>query len=268
MILRILKYAGYFFLAYAAILTLTYLMQRTLIYITSPLKPSLSQSAIEGVREIAIETEDGLTLAAWYKPPASKNHPVVLRFHGNASNMWWSMDSMTAFAARGYGILAAEYRGYSGNPGRPDEEGFYKDARAAMGWLHTQGFEEPDIILFGESIGSSPAVQMAIEHPDVRALVLLSPFTSLTDAAAVHYPFLPVSWILKDRHDNLSKIGRISTHLIVVHGTADRIVPFDQGQKLFEAAPDPKDFVMLVGAGHNDLWQHGGEKKILALIPE
>lgn len=268
MIFTILKYALYLLLAYAALVALTYIMQRSLIYITSPLKPSLSQSAIAGVQEVSIQTEDGLTLTAWYKPPKSKNHPVVLRFHGNASNMWWSMDSMTAFVDRGYGVLAAEYRGYSGNPGRPDEEGFYKDARASFAWLKSQGFDDPDIIVLGESIGSSPAVQMAVDHPDVRSLILLSPFTSLTDAASVHYPFLPVSWLLKDRHDNLARIGQISTHLIVVHGTADHIVPYEQGQTLFEAAPDPKDFVMLVGAGHNDLWQHGGEEKILALISE
>lgn len=268
MILQILKYAGFAFLLYGALVALAYVMQRSLIYITSPLKPSLSQTIVADVKEVSIATEDGLALAAWYKPPASSAHPVILRFHGNAGNVWWSMDSMKAFAAAGFGVLAAEYRGYSGNPGTPDEEGLYKDARAHIEWLKTQGITDKDIILFGESIGSSPAVQMALEYPDAGMLVLLSPFTSLVDTASVHYPLLPVTWLLKDRHDNLSRIGKIRMPLAIAHGTSDIVVPYVQGKKLFEAAPESKIFLTLDGAGHNDLWHYGAEQKIMTLIVE
>src|SRR5690606_24335011 len=111
-------------------------------------------------------------------------------------------------ASRGYGLLLAEYRGYNGNPGKPDEEGLYHDGRAALAFLESAGIARRDVVLAGLSIGTGPAVQLATEQ-EVRALILISPVASLPMTASAAYPWLPVRWLLRDRYDNLAKLPRV-----------------------------------------------------------
>jgi fermentation-respiration switch protein FrsA (DUF1100 family) len=156
-------------------------------------------------------------------------------------------------------VLLFDYRGYGRSEGRPDEEGTYRDGRAAYNYLVRECGLAPDrIILFGESLGAAIAVQMATEL-QARALVLESPFTSIRDMARSVYPFLPVGSLLRTRYDNLAKIQQVTVPLLVLHGTHDRTVPFAQGKRLFEAAREPKRFFGIEGAGHNDTFYVGGE---------
>ena len=119
----------------------------------------------------------------------------------------------------------------------------------AYEWLRAKGITAGRIVLFGESLGSGVAVQVAAEKP-VAAVILDSPFTSLPDVAAAHYPFLPVRLLLRDRYLSLAFIGRIKAPLLIVHGEKDRIVPFALGKRLFEAAREPKPFEAFPGIGH------------------
>lgn len=261
-------FIGAAILIYVAILGAMYMNQRNMVYVATTQKPQLEDSRISGVEEIAVTTSDGLSLLAWYKPPANAGRPTILRFHGNGSNVMWSMNSMQSYASQGYGVLAAEYRGYSDNPGRPSEDGFYRDARAYMEWLVRNGTPESKIILYGESLGSGPAVQMAIDYPAIHALVLQCAFSSLTEAAASHYPYFPVALLLKDRYDNLSKIGKLKSPLILVHGTNDNITPYRLAQKLFDAAPQPKTLITIEGGNHNDLASFAIDQKIMNSLSE
>lgn len=260
--------AGYAILIYVSLVGGLFLAQRDMMYAPGYDKPLLKSTGIIGIEEIAVKTADGLTLFGWYKAPQD-GRPTILWFHGNASNVGWTAVSAIPYIKQGYGVLLAEYRGYATNPGKPTEEGLYKDARAFMGWLlNEKKTPESSIILFGESLGSGPATQLAMEHPTVQALVLEAPFSSAQDVAQKRYPFMPVGLMLKDKYDNLSKIREIRSRLIVVHGGKDRVVPYVFGERLFNAAPEPKSMVTIDAADHNNLAEFDVADKVISLLAE
>lgn len=268
MMRKMLSIAGSVVFIYVLLIGMMYVMQRNLMYVTGSNKPSLEQTGLVGLDEVVVQTEDDFILYGWYKKPASPQKPTIVWFHGNASHVGITAARAEPYLKEGYGLLAVEYRGYAGNPGSPTEQGIYKDARAFINWLKENGTQENNIVLYGESIGSGPAVQMATEYPALRALVLESPFTSAVDAASFHYPFAPVKWLLKDRYENLSKIKDIKAPLIMAYGNKDRIVPYTLSEKLFEAAPEPKSRILIDGGDHNDLDDFNVSDKIISLLSE
>ena len=152
----------------------------------------------------------------------------------------------------GASVLIFDYRGYGRSEGKPSEEGVLADARAARAWLAArEKIPEALVVLMGESLGGAVAVDLAARD-GARALVLESSFSSLPDVAAYHYPFLPVSWAMRTRFDSLSKIGNYHGPLLQAHGEADTIVPIQFGRRLFEAANQPKQFLLVPGHDHND----------------
>ncbi|MBI3440919.1 MAG: alpha/beta hydrolase [Proteobacteria bacterium] len=162
----------------------------------------------------------------------------------------------------GYGVYLCEYRGFGGNPGSISEEGFYKDARAALRWLETNGYASSQWVIYGESIGSGSAVQMAAEFQP-KMLILEGAFSSALDVAKERYFWLPVSYMLKDKFDNISKIKSIHSSLLMLHGEGDPTVPLHSAQKLYEAANQPKQFSLIRGGGHNNLYDFGAGQVIL-----
>lgn len=269
MIAILAKILGYGLLAYAALVGGLYLAQRDMMYFPGYEKPVIAGTGIIGIKEIKVRTQDGLDLFGWYKAPRSENMPTILWFHGNASNVGWAATGAIPYVKQGYGVLLAEYRGYSTNPGKPSENGIYQDARAFMQWLKQErGVEDDFIILYGESIGSGPAVQLAMEHPGIHTLVLVAPMTNVLDLASARYPFMPAGMLLKDRYDNLAKITEIESPLIVVHGERDSVIPYAFGKRLFDAAPEPKSMITIQDGDHNDLAEYEIAPKILSLLSE
>lgn len=264
----ILKILGYGVLVYFCLVTGLFLAQRDIMYMPSYLKPDVKGAGIIGLKEINVKTDDGVTLYGWYKPAVSTNKPTVMFFHGNAGNLAMSTLTAMPFIKQGYGFLAVEYRGYSGNTGKPDENGLYNDARAFWAWLVKQDVKPGQIILIGESLGAGVATQIAFENPKIHTLVLIAPFTSAADIAKRRYPFMPVEKMLKDRYENIRKIGKVESPIIFVHGTKDTVVPLSYGEALYNAAPDPKSMIIIDGAGHNDLYQHNAIEKIMSLLAE
>lgn len=263
--LNILAYAG---LIYFSLVGGLFLSQRDLIYFPTQERPLVQNAGIIGLEEISVRTQDGLDLYGWYKPSLTDNGPVLVWFHGNASNIGWSASRAKPYIDAGYGILLTEYRGYSRNPGKPSEDGLYQDARAFLSWLEQQDIMQDRIILYGESIGSGPAVQMALEYPGVRALVLESPFTSLLDIASSNYPFIPVQYFLKDRYDNLSKIKSVTRPTIFIHGAQDSVVPYSLGKRLFEAANEPKTMITIPDGDHNTMDNASLAEKVISSLSE
>jgi fermentation-respiration switch protein FrsA (DUF1100 family) len=234
-----------------------FLAQRSLLYLPDQTRPQLGPLVEAGFREITLNTEDGLSLLAWYRPPNS-GAPVIAYFHGNGGHLGYRSNRMMRFAEAGFGVLLLEYRGYGGNPGSPSETGFYTDAAAALDFLsRQQGVPSTRLVLYGESLGSGIAAHMAAGR-EIAALILEAPFTRLSDAASYHYPYVPVSLLLHDRFDTLAAIGRVKAPILVMHGERDRVVPVRFGHALFAAAPEPKEGWFSPEGGHEDLARFGG----------
>jgi fermentation-respiration switch protein FrsA (DUF1100 family) len=179
---------------------------------------------------------------------------VVLFCHGNGGNVaCWGWVPHLYRDRLGASVLVFDYRGYGKSEGTPTEAGILADARAARRWLAKRtGVAEGDIVVAGKSLGGGVAVDLAARD-GARALILESPFTSLTEVAVHHLPWLPARWLMNTRLDSLALIGWYDGPLLVSHGDADRTVPYEMGQRLFEAANYPKSFVTIPGGGHNDL---------------
>jgi fermentation-respiration switch protein FrsA (DUF1100 family) len=198
------------------------------------------------------ETDDGTRLHGWYVPAANPR-AVVLFAHGNAGNLTDRLDIIDALAnVLGASVLAFDYRGYGRSEGHPSEQGILADARAARRWLARRaGIPESQIVLMGESIGGAVMVDLAADD-GARALVLENTFTSLADVAAYHYPWLPVKLVMRSKLDSASKIRDYHGPLLQFHGDSDRIIPFKLGQRLFDAANEPKRLVVIPFGDHND----------------
>lgn len=239
-----------------------WVFQRSLIYFPSQILPDVA-AVLPGAEEVTFPTEDGLRLAAWFVPTTGDaNGGTVVVLNGNAGNRSHRAPLARALAEKGYGVLLVDYRGYGANPGRPTEDGLIADARAAVAYLETRPDVDADqIAYFGESLGAAVAIGLAEQRPPA-ALVLRSPFVSLPDIASVHYPFLPTSGLLWDHYPNLDRISRIDAPILIVAGSADSIVPPSQSQRLFEAASEPKEFVMIEGADHNDFELTAGDQLV------
>lgn len=236
-------------LVYAAVLGALYVFQRSLQYFPDTRRIAPPAAGLAGVEEVAIETADGETLVAWYAP-APPGRPTIVYFHGNGGALWARADRVALFSETGFGVLLLSYRGYGGSTGSPTEAGLFADARAAVAFLAGRGAAPASLIYYGESLGSGVAVRMAADHPPA-GLVLEAPFTSAADVAAGIYWWLPVRLLMKDQFDSLSLIRRVNAPLAVIHGDRDAVVPFVLGKRLFEAANDPKTFIVLEGQGHN-----------------
>jgi hypothetical protein len=198
---------------------------------------------------VEISTADGETLHGWFVP-APEATGTVLFFHGNAGNISHRMEYLSMFNGLGYNTFIFDYRGYGDSSGRPSEEGTYRDAEAAWDYLTNQRSILPGrIILFGESLGGAIAAWLAArEKPGL--LVLASVFTSVPDVAAKLYPFLPVRLLSRFEYNTLESLNSVTCPVFVAHSPDDEIVPFEQGQALYEAAPEPRQFLELQG-GHN-----------------
>jgi uncharacterized protein len=221
--------------------------------------------------EATLYTADGLELQGWFfpaEPRDGKPAPTLLFFHGtsyNASDMWVTDERALAFhdflEGTRCSFLVFDYRGYGRNPGVATEEGTYTDAAAALAWLHARDDVDPATIFFyGFSLGSGIATEMAVREPSA-ALILRAPFTSLRDMIIdwdrrFRIPLAIAPWLPLTRYDNLAKIRRLDRPLLVMHGDADSTVPHDMGQRIFDAAPDPRRFVAFPGAGHSEIANH------------
>ena len=203
--------------------------------------------------EVTFGTEDGLTLRGWFVPPAAGPRGMtVLAFNGNGGNRALRAPLADALSQMGFAVLLFDYRGYGGNPGSPGEEGLAADARAAVAYLERRDDVDPErLVYFGESLGAAVALRLALERTPA-ALILRSPFTSMTDVGRHHYFFLPVSWLLKERYPSLDRIPGLSCPLLVIAGDRDRIIPVEQSRRLHDAAPPPKRLFIVPGGDHND----------------
>lgn len=251
--------------AYAALCAFMFVAQRNFLYAPNRSRPDQDSTGAPQMDVVELTAADGLPLLAWYRAPKNDRLPMIVYFHGNAGHIGDRATKMAPFLKAGFGLLLLSYRGYGGNPGKPTEQGLYADARAALDFGRDQGVGEDRLAIYGESLGSGVAVQMATERP-IAALVLEAPFTSMTKVAHEKVPYVPVPLLIRDRYDSLSKIGDVEAPLLVIHGEADRTVPVGHGRRLFAAAADPKQSLFLPHAGHADVFDFGVADEVRAFL--
>jgi len=210
------------------------------------------------VEDVWLLTADGVRINAFYhsNPPSKQ---VLLWFHGNAENIGYDLDQLRDLAKIGVNILAVDYRGYGKSEGEPDEAGVYQDADAAYDYLIEQRhFRPQDIFIQGHSLGGAVAVDLASRRP-CGGLIVESSFTNARAMARRMFVIPLVEYVVKSRFDSLQKIHLVHAPILIVHGTSDEVIPFAMAQQLFAAAPEPKRFYPVEGAGHNDLLEVGGK---------
>lgn len=271
------RLAGLTLLPYLFVTGMLGFLQRSLIYLPAKGAVPVTEAGYppQQLREIKRVTEDGITLHGWFVRadgadwsadalPPDDQCWIMLYFPGNGGHRGYRLKEIRQMTSLGCHVVYFDYRGYAENGGTPSEEDIARDARGTWDFATRQLGAAPDrIVLWGESLGGGVATRLAAdlsrEGRPPAGLVLRGTFTSLVDAAAYHYPWLPVRWLLLDRYPSLVRIGSVTCPLLMIHGRLDRIVPFEQGQRLFAAAPAvsgngvPKRFVELPHAGHNDM---------------
>jgi hypothetical protein len=237
-------------IAFAVVLALAvamYVGQDRLIFHPQPMTETglaRTTNAFPGAESVFIQARDGTRLHAWYV----KGSPLIVYFGGNAEEVSW----MLGPAARnvpGSGWLLVDHRGYGASAGAPSEQALASDA---IEWFDhaKQRLNAQRIVAFGRSLGSGVAVQLAAARP-VAAVILVTPFDSLTNVARHHYPYLPVSWMLKHPFDSLGRAPAIAAPLLCLVAERDEVIPVVHSRRLFDAWKGPKRWVELGGAGHN-----------------
>lgn len=231
------------------------LLQRKLMYFPDATYFTPAQAGLSSVAERALETPDGARVIAWYGA-AKPGQPTVLYFHGNAGSLETRNERIRKYMARGLGVFMMTYRGFGGSTGEPSEAANVADGKLAYDALVASGVPARDVIVYGESLGTSVAVQVAAAR-EVAGLVLDAPYTSMVDLAALHHPFIPGRWFMTDRYETARHIKNVKAPVLILHGEEDTIVPVAMGREIFALASAPKMIKTFPGAGHDNHYKFG-----------
>lgn len=237
---------------------LTWIVQRAIYFPSRYPEGAWQAQRMLNAEDVWLTTADGVRIHGWWIPAVGARL-ATLHLHGNGGNITHRQIAAMGIHQAGSSVLLLDYRGYGRSEGSPSEKGLYADADAAWGWLQQRA---PEIVIHGESLGSAVAVDLAVRKP-CKGLVLEAPFTSAGHVANRIIPFLG-SKIVR-AFNSVSKIGRLRAPLFIVHGTRDEIIDFAMGKALFDAAPQPKTFWTVEGAGHNDLQLVAGPEYAMRL---
>ena len=226
------------FFLYFFVLVFLYFYQRNLLYLPNENNYSGDKISVD-IQKVKIPTSDNIELLGWYHEKNLKDHKTLVYFHGNAGSLENRIHKLNHFKNMNINFLIIAWRGFSGNNGKPTEEGLYIDGKSAIEWLIKKGVDEKNLILYGESLGTGVATHLA-QNKNYAGIILETPFTSMIDAAKNFYPYIPVNLLLKDKFENYKKVKNINSPILIMHGEVDKIVPFSMGKKIYELANNPK----------------------------
>ncbi|MBO4521467.1 MAG: alpha/beta hydrolase [Alphaproteobacteria bacterium] len=252
---------------YLLITATIYVFQRRLMYNPQGHVNTPHRDKTPDLEKILLKTNDGLELVSYYKEPRKTKegepYPTVLYLHGNTGPAPDAAHKLIPIVDAGYGVLLLEYRGYGGNPGKPSEKGLISDAEAALHFIHMKQGKDAKVFYYGMSLGTGVANGLA-ERRAPAGLIQECGFTSMTDAAKVHYPMFPVQYIVKDTFDSQRRIAHLNAPVLVLHGEKDRTVPVEQGKKMFETAGSAdKTLKLYPEGGHTNLYDFGASDDVV-----
>ena len=246
---------------YFMVLLLAYLLQDKLLFFPHKINHDFDYNLTANDTELFLKTPDNQIINCIYATlPQNKN--VVLYFHGNGSSLnSWKLVA-DEIIPQGANLLMIDYRGYGKSTGTISEEGFYTDAETAYQFLKTKGYGDENIFLYGRSLGSGIAVEMAIRHP-VKGMILESPYTSVIDVAKSHRPYLFPGLILRYKFNSLLKAPSIKIPVLIIHGLKDGTIPVTQGEILAAAINSKKHLLIIENGNHANLSSFEVYKKAL-----
>lgn len=250
---------------YAVLCVLGVLFHRQFMYHPDPERIAPSDVGLTGVEELELTAPDGTALIAWHLP-AADGQPTLLYFHGNAGNVSSRAGRFEAFKEVGLGVLMLNYRGFGGSGGRPSERANVADGLFLFDHMSdVLKIPAERIAVYGESIGSGVAVQVAAARP-VAAVLLEAPFTSIIAVARRTYGFLPLSLILRDSYRSVDYIERVDAPVLVMHGDQDWVIPLRLGRALYDKAREPKTLWQHPEGGHSDLYSFGAMDAVTGFL--
>ena len=234
----VIKFLSIFLVVYLLVVLYVYVKQRSLLYL-----PNIDNYDDElltiDVKKIFIQNSEGINLRSIYYQHPSDTKNTLVMFHGNAGpieNRFYKINHLSKYKQN---ILLISWRSFSGNKGNANELGLYDDANSAIKWLENKNISKKNIIIYGESLGTAVTLEIA-QKEKFKGIILEAPFTSMIDAAKFHYPYLPVSMMLKDKFLSNEKIQNIKSPIFIMHARGDDIVPFWMGKQMYELANNPK----------------------------
>ena len=223
---------------YLLVLLFIYFYQRNLLYHPGD-NNYLDDKVQFSYKEVLVEVDQDIKLRSWLIEKDLEKYKTLVFFHGNAGNLFNRVHKLNELNKLDINILIISWRGFSGNSGKPTEKNLYQDAQKSIEWLNSKGIESKKIILYGESLGTGVAVELAQKNI-FNSIILESPFTSMAKTAKIYYPYLPVNLLLKDKYDSINKIHKIKKPVLIMHGMKDDLVPYIMSVELFNKANEPK----------------------------
>jgi alpha-beta hydrolase superfamily lysophospholipase len=239
---------------YLGMAALLYFTQRSMMYFPDRTHSSPTEAGLPEAQEVELKATDGEYSLVWHIPPRG-DRPVVLYFHGNGGALRYRIERFRKLMRDGIGLVALEYRGFGGNGGTPTEAGLTADAEAAYAFAASR-YQESQIVVWGESLGTGLAVAVAAEKP-VGRVILEAPFTSAAAVAAERYWYMPVRLLMKDQFRSDERIGGVKAPVLILHGARDHVVPFAMGERMFELTTARKHIVRFLDGDHEDLDAQG-----------
>jgi hypothetical protein len=260
---RLARYLGALLAALVLIVALAVgwlkLHEDDLVFASARSKLSLVAELPTGTERVAIAVDGGSAIAGVVFPAQETRDTGywVLLLHGNAASAF-SADQLRhgeVLRGAGFSVLSIDYRGFGMSPGAPSEAAMYADAEAAFDSLVHRGVAAERVILLGHSLGSGPAVALATRHR-AAALVLFGAFTSIPDAAAERYPWLPVRYVASVQFDSLARMPSVHIPVVIAHSRADTTIPYTHALKLYAAAPEPKRLLIFDSSSQDGFGGH------------
>lgn len=246
-----------------------YTLQRKLLYFPPANYLTPIDVGID-MTEVEIRAGDEVWATGWYAHPRETGGKVVMVFHGNGSAVYSNHDIFRDLMEAGYGVWSVGYPGYPGRTpvlAKPSQSNLVDAAKSQYDYLIDQGHAAENIVFYGTSLGSGVAAQLTAKHTPAL-LIMDAPFNSVLDMGRKQVSWLPVSLLMKDKFESDKSIEGLDVPLIWIHGTADRIIPISQGQKLYDGYDGPKSAHVIEDGQHTNLWFLGGRETVLSALKE